>query len=826
MYDGRTLFHGIMTHSVSHNARVPLADGYVDLGARVVVRDGVREDLSAREAALLRYLAERSERAVPRDELLARVWGYAPGTKTRTVDTTVYRLRGRIEVDPTAPRHLLTEHGEGYRWHPAPAANEEAGSAVVGRVSERRALEDAVARGPGVTTVLGPGGVGKTRLTCWVADASGWRVIPLVDVATRSDMLRTIAEGYGLEAWTTPKALAEGVARLASSRGGVVVLDNVEQIAAYAAEVAEEIAARGVAVVCTSRTPLGVDGEVRIELGPLDGDDGVRLLARRAGALDDDVAAAQLVEVLDGLPLAIEIAAPRVAFAGCRAVLDMLDADTDAALLDAQAGADAPPHHRSLDAALASSWMALSPGARRLLHALALGRGPTPIAIATLAAGLGASEGLDAAMQLRAHSFVSIDSARRLDALDIVRRFARRRGATDGDAIRRHATVWLEHVRRPRGRDDDAWRRHREAVGDALGTLMAIADRPEMIGRELAGRAAIVAAEHLIRVGPIALASDVLDRVDLSGTSETEVRCAELRVDAAVLRGAAADADAAAAVLSRTTTGARRELGMARAAMAGRRFDEAAEGLERALGCDESVDADVLATAWAYLGSARYARGRFDDAVAAYRRALASATVASAPYAAVTAGVRLGTALMEQGELDEARVHLSEALARSEALGERRQAAVVRSNLGVLLHERGEVDRARRVLTKACDALAAIGHVRFEGFAHAALGLVALEQGDAVEAAQLLERARRLLVDAGDAVYVAVVDVRLGMVGVAQGDPEEANARWCAAEAAFEQLGTTWGSEGLAALRAADVAAPDTAFARLHLRVMAALSPP
>lgn len=641
-------------------------------------------------------------------------------------------------------------------------------------------------------------------------------------------MLRTIAEGYGLEAWTTPTALAEGVARVAASAGGVVVLDNVEQIAAYAAEVAGEATSRGVAVVCTSRTPLGLENEVLIELAPLNRADGVRLLATRAGLLDDDAAAERLVDALDGLPLAIEIAAPRVAFAGCRTVLDMLDADADAALLDAQAPGAAPPHHRSLDVALDSSWRALTPGAQRLLYALALGRGATPLAVATRAAGLGTADGLDAAMQLRTQSLATIDDPRRIDALDIVRRFARRRGCYDDGAVRRHAAVWLEHVRPPRGRRDGAWRDHREAVGESLGTLMAIAGRAAVLGDELAGQAAIVAAEHLIRVGPIALASDVLDLIDDGGTTEVHARCAELRVDAAVLRGAAADADAAAVALAHAASSARLELGRARAAMAARRFGEAADGFERALSHDEPPGADALATAWAYLGSARYAQGRFDDAVAAYRRAVAAAAVATTPYAAVTAGVRLGTALMERGELDEALVHLEEALGRSEALGERRQAAVVRSNLGVLLHERGDVARARRMLVDARDALAAIGHVRFEGFAEAALGLVALEQGEPAEAAALLERARRLLVDAGDAVYVAVVDVRLGLVAVAHGQRGEAHARWRAAEASFAQLGTAWGLEGLAALRAADDgesgAVPDTAFARLHLRVLSALS--
>lgn len=72
---------------------------------------------SRREMEVLRYLYANTERPVPRDELLTKVWGYAKdlGIETRTVDIHIAKLRRKIEPDPAAPRHLVTVRGAGYR---------------------------------------------------------------------------------------------------------------------------------------------------------------------------------------------------------------------------------------------------------------------------------------------------------------------------------------------------------------------------------------------------------------------------------------------------------------------------------------------------------------------------------------------------------------------------------------------------------------------------------------------------------------------------------------------------------------------------------------
>lgn len=102
-------------------AEVPLAQGVVDLRRREVrFADGVRHELSNREAELLRYLACNPGRAISRDELLTNVWRVDPrGAETRTIDMHVARLREKLRDPPGEPRLLLTVRGKGYMFQGA-----------------------------------------------------------------------------------------------------------------------------------------------------------------------------------------------------------------------------------------------------------------------------------------------------------------------------------------------------------------------------------------------------------------------------------------------------------------------------------------------------------------------------------------------------------------------------------------------------------------------------------------------------------------------------------------------------------------------------------
>ena len=92
--------------------------GVVDFSRREVrFKDGSRQELSEREAELLRYLIRNAGRAVSRDELLSRVWRIDPaGLYTRTIDMHVARLREKLGDDPADPKILLTARGKGYMF--------------------------------------------------------------------------------------------------------------------------------------------------------------------------------------------------------------------------------------------------------------------------------------------------------------------------------------------------------------------------------------------------------------------------------------------------------------------------------------------------------------------------------------------------------------------------------------------------------------------------------------------------------------------------------------------------------------------------------------
>jgi DNA-binding response OmpR family regulator len=88
----------------------------MDLGRHEASRGSEPFHLTAREVGILRWLHRHSNRAVPRSELLERVWGTSGDLQTRTVDMTIAKLRQKLERDPTDPKIVVTVTGAGYAW--------------------------------------------------------------------------------------------------------------------------------------------------------------------------------------------------------------------------------------------------------------------------------------------------------------------------------------------------------------------------------------------------------------------------------------------------------------------------------------------------------------------------------------------------------------------------------------------------------------------------------------------------------------------------------------------------------------------------------------
>ena len=93
-----------------------LSQVVVDMRRQIIKKDGEELHLTTYEHSVLQYLVSRSGQEISRQELLENVWGYSPSMQTRTVDNQILKLRKKIEINPSRPKHIITVHGVGYRF--------------------------------------------------------------------------------------------------------------------------------------------------------------------------------------------------------------------------------------------------------------------------------------------------------------------------------------------------------------------------------------------------------------------------------------------------------------------------------------------------------------------------------------------------------------------------------------------------------------------------------------------------------------------------------------------------------------------------------------
>jgi len=265
-------------------------------------------------------------------------------------------------------------------------------NSLVGRADAVREVAALVGAGR-LVTLAGPGGSGKTRLAVAVAtelsESFGGDVffVDFAPVESSADLARLA--GVALDALRLTRRrdrdTATTLADALTGQPGLVVFDNCEHVVTGAAALATRLldSADGVRLLATSQQPLGLDGEAVWRVGPLAaGDEAApavelfrtRMFERTGKRMDatylaDAVAICGLV---DGLPLAVELAAARAALLSVPEVRRLL-VDRFRVLADAKSAG--PGHHRSLRAALDWSYQLLTGPERRLLRALAVFRG-------------------------------------------------------------------------------------------------------------------------------------------------------------------------------------------------------------------------------------------------------------------------------------------------------------------------------------------------------------------------------------------------------------------------------------------------------------------
>jgi predicted ATPase/serine/threonine protein kinase len=314
-------------------------------------------------------------------------------------------------------------------------------TSLVGRQDEVAELVDLL-RGPArLITLTGPGGTGKTRLAVAAAER-------IVDHYVHGAYFVDLSPIYDLDLAWSSIAQAVGATGGLDARIGhgtvLLVLDNLEQIASFGEKLASLLAAcSNLDVLATSRAPLHIGAEHEYAVAPLPAHDAVELFIERAKASDrtftQDEAVAEICSRLDGLPLAIELAAARIKVLSSAAILRNLDR----ALPMLTGGPlDAPARHQTLSATIAWSCDLLAPAEISLFRRLAVFAGGS-----SLEAALSVCEaGLDEITALVDHSLLRRRDDRFV-MLETIREFATDLLVKSGDEAStraRHARYFRE----------------------------------------------------------------------------------------------------------------------------------------------------------------------------------------------------------------------------------------------------------------------------------------------------------------------------------------------------------------------------------------------
>ncbi len=684
-------------------------------------------------------------RAVLADDL-----GLDPGPRLRQLERQILEHDPalRVPAPPSAPPR-------------PPAGNLPSLSAqLVGREEDVAGVCDLL-EAERLVEVVGPGGIGKTALAIAVGRrlaAPVW-LARLETATTADDVLDTLIAA--LQVTGGEPALIERLKGAAA----VVILDNCEHVIDVAAALAVRLldAAPALRILCTSQAPLDVEGESVFELTPLALADAVELFTRRARRRDQPAAAGavrDLCRSLDGLPLAIELAAARTKTLSIEEITRRLD-DRFSVLSDP--ASRRPQRRRALKATIGWSYELLFPDDKRGLWALATFAGGAPLAAVESvleALDVPAAAAIDVVGRLASRSLVLVDDegASRYRLLDSIRAFALEAMADAGltqRALAAHA-AWFadaaatstQGVRGARQAEHLAFARAERANIDAALAWSAAHD--PLLALQLVngfGWAWIV-------LGDSRGAQRILTALDRAGDS-------------------APTADRAGALLLaawiEASTG---HLQLAREHIA------AASELAEAIG-----DLDLQARASYYLAYVVSHDGEFARAMALTDRASALYEGLDRPWDQAASWLFASRAAISAGDLERA-VQARDQVGRwlrtvdDPWLHVRREAM-----LGELARVERRFDDAVAHIGRAAQTSGRLGFLQTEAYQVSSLGRAQCQAGDYVSGAATLQRAIEKAEATGDVRMVALARVHLGRVLRALGRTEGARAALEAATA-------------------------------------------
>jgi predicted ATPase/DNA-binding CsgD family transcriptional regulator len=662
-------------------------------------------------------------------------------------------------------------------------------TSLVGRGRELSELS-ALLAGTRLLTLTGPGGAGKSRLGLALARAhradypgGAW----FVDLTPLSDpdlVAQHVAAALDLAQMPAPAA-APAIAQRLGHQRALFVLDNCEHVADEAGALIAGLlgACPALQVVATSRQSLGVPGEQLFRVGGLAiGAPGDR--AGEPGAVDlfleraawaapsfkvtdrTTAAAARVCRWLDGMPLAIELAAARAAVLGVEQIADRLEHDWR---LLGNAPRAAPARQQTMYATLEWSHRMLSRGEQALFRRLAVFRGT--ISLEAVEAVGAADDGeragvLDVLARLVDHSLVQVveragESRYRL--LETVRQYGLEKLAESGeaDAVRAAHTRYLVDLaeRAQAGLAGPEQARWIERLDAERDDLRAVLDRELAEAPETAGRLAGLLWPFWSRRGAYQEARIRLERAAaLADQMPPTVRVGVL-TGAGVLAFLQCDYLLATARL------------------------EAALRLDHELG-----DRRGVATVLQRLGSIAREQGRYEEARRQHERSQAvweelddrSGVAASLDY--------LGFVAWLEGDNVRAEELGARALATFRATGEAQETAATLINLGAAAGYAGETPLARRRLEEALTVSRQIGYQEGIAWSEHELAILARREHDLPGAAAMLRTSLRLHHELGDRWRTASVLEEIAGGLLVRVDPPRAAELLGAAEALRDAL--------------------------------------
>ena len=588
--------------------------------------------------------------------------------------------------------------------------------------------------------LTGPGGIGKTRLAIELANAVGDRLADgavLVDLAPLGDfeqLLPTIGRTLGLREGDATGWLELLGAQLADQEL-LLVLDNMEHLVEGAAVLSPLFdAAPRVTMLATSRRRLRLSAEHVVEVRPLEVADARMLLASRVAAAGvtvdvEEAVATELVERLDGMPLAIELAAPWFRRLGPTELLSLLESRL-AVLNDGPR--DAPARQQTMRSTIDWGFDLLDPGARHLLGRLSLFRRSFDAAAASEVGGLtetaaALDELVESSMVLRAGvggADTAVAGGEAFGLLEVVREYAQALPSADREGRELHARHFLE---------------------------LAESAEPGLVGPEQGRWLEQLEGSH----------DDLRAALDWLGADpDTSL---QLRLASALgrfwyIRGY---------------------------------LTEGLERLQRGVTDAGGAHPELTANALRSASALAVLRGDYGQARELVERALDLYRKLGDALGVVRALSNLGAIQHGLGELDAAASTLDECIAAAEELDERRPLALARNNRGDLALTQGDLEIARTefelslVLLREADDVTNVARSLYN------LGAVALRQERFDDARRLLVEALDLSESLDDKEDIAWCLIALASIGAGAGRLDDAAVVLGFARALLERINAT-----------------------------------